>query len=48
MAKKLTDSIGSMGYDFLCESNSNQIFPLFPQKLIDHLSQQFSFYVREK
>lgn len=48
MAKLLKDGIGSAGYSFLTDSPSNQIFPILPNKLIEKLSKNFSFYVWQK
>ncbi|MFT8390294.1 MAG: beta-eliminating lyase-related protein [Sporolactobacillus sp.] len=43
MAAKLTRAIDEAGYPFLTPSVSNQIFPIFPDKLIEQLRDRFSF-----
>ena len=45
MADKLSQNIASLGYEFLTETNSNQLFPIFPNELIDKLSEKYSFHV---
>lgn len=44
MAAILKDGFLSLGYSFLTESPSNQIFPILPNKLIDMLEKDYSFY----
>ena len=34
--------------EFLSEAESNQIFPIFPNKIIEKLSEKYGFYVWEK
>lgn len=48
MANKLTKGIQKLGYDFLATPETNLIFPIFPNKIIDNLSTDFDFYVTEK
>lgn len=48
MAEKLTQGIINSGFTFLTESNTNQIFPIFPNTLIEKLSELYGFYVWEK
>jgi len=48
MAYILRDGIKNAGYGFLINSSSNQIFPILPNKLIEKLLKDFSFYVWEK
>lgn len=48
MAGLLKSGIESMGYNFLIQSPSNQIFPIFPNKVIEKLQEKFSFYVWSK
>lgn len=43
MAKILSDGIADLDFDFLCETTTNQIFPIFSNKLIDELSKNFIF-----
>jgi len=37
-----------MGYHFLANSPTNQVFPIFSNEEIEQLQQHFSFYVWEK
>ena len=48
MAKKIADAIKSKGYQFLTEPQSNQIFPVFPKKLLTALSKKYDFYIWQK
>lgn len=48
MANILKEGIKKAGYGFLIDSPSNQIFPILPNKLIEKLLKNFSFYVWEK
>lgn len=48
MAKLLKDGIEEAGYSFLTNSPSNQIFPVFPNKLIERLQERYSFYIWQK
>lgn len=45
MASLLRDGIEKLGYDFLNQSKTNQIFPIFPNSIISELSTDFEFYV---
>ena len=45
MADKLSQNIAGLGYKFLTETSSNQIFPIFPKPLIDKLSEKYSFHI---
>ncbi len=42
-AAKLQDGIRAMGYSFLADSPSNQIFPIFPRRMIEALGSEFAF-----
>ncbi|MCL2474424.1 MAG: threonine aldolase, partial [Alphaproteobacteria bacterium] len=44
MALKLADGIKSLGYSFLCEAETNQIFPIFPIETIEKLRRLYDFY----
>jgi len=44
MAFKISNSLKEMGYDFLGEPSSNQIFPILPNKLIEALLDKYTFY----
>jgi threonine aldolase len=48
MAEKLTKGIKALGYNFLSDSSSNQIFPIFPNSLIEKLQQDFGFFIWQK
>lgn len=45
LATKLADSIDQMGYAHWLKPVSNQIFPIFPNPIIDKLSKKYGFYV---
>lgn len=48
MAQKLANAITANGYRLAADTESNQIFPVLPNTLIDALEQDFSFYRWEK
>ena len=48
MASKLASGIKKSGYKFLTDPVSNQIFPIFPNKLIQKLNKKYEFYVWKK
>jgi len=48
MAQKIAKSIQKYGFTFLCKPQTNQIFPILPNILIDKLEKQFDFYVWKK
>jgi threonine aldolase len=45
MASKLGSSIEKLGYDFLTETESNQIFPIFPTEVVEKLTEKYGFYI---
>ncbi len=45
MADKLTNGIKNLGYNFLTNSPTNQIFPIFSNNLISQLQEHYKFYV---
>lgn len=45
LAQKLANGLKEMGYSFLVDSITNQIFPILPNDLIDKLQEEFDFYV---
>lgn len=47
MALKLSQHIEKMGFQFLTQSSTNQIFPIFSQEIIGRLSKKYGFYVWE-
>ncbi|MEA3505038.1 MAG: low specificity L-threonine aldolase [Bacteroidota bacterium] len=48
MSSKIAASIKELGYEFLTDPVSNQIFPILPNKLIEKLSEKYGFYIWEK
>jgi len=48
MAQKLTKGIIEAGYTFLTDSPSNQIFPIFPNTVIEKINLHYEFYVWAK
>ena len=48
MAKKIADAIKINEYQFLTEPESNQIFPVLPNKLIEKLMDKYEFYIWQK
>jgi threonine aldolase len=47
MARRLSDAMAEQGLDFAAETESNQLFPILPNDLIERLKEQFDFYVWE-
>jgi len=45
LAARLSAGIRSQGYDFLSQSSTNQIFPIFPHGLIERMQRDYGFYV---
>jgi len=48
MAEKLSEGVKRLGYKFLTDSRTNQIFPIFPNDLIERLNKLYGFYVWSK
>lgn len=48
MAKKLSSGIAGAGYRFAAATETNQIFPILPDSVIEHLNRKFDFYVWQK
>lgn len=48
LAQKLSKGISDCGYEFLVYSSTNQIFPILPDAVIDHLKDMYGFYVWSK
>lgn len=48
MAEKLTNGIKELGFSFLTNSTTNQIFPIFPNVLIEELKKLYGFYIWAK
>lgn len=45
MADMLRTGLERAGFEFLADSRSNQLFPIFPDELVNRLSEQFRFEV---
>ncbi|GLB24840.1 amino acid lyase [Lacrimispora xylanolytica] len=48
MATLLRDGISSCGFSFYSDSMTNQLFPIFPDKLIEKLEKDFLFSIQER
>ncbi len=48
MSKKIAEAIRDKGYAFLTKPQSNQLFPILPNALIDQLCKKYEFYIWEK
>ena len=48
LSKKLSHAIVKKGYALSAETETNQIFAILPNNLIDKLTDKFAFYVWEK
>jgi len=48
LAQKLAEGIRALGYGFLTDSPTNQIFPVFPNDLIVKLEEDYGFYRMDK
>lgn len=48
MAEKLTKGIETAGFNFLSPSSTNQVFPIFPNKVIECLREKYDFSIWEK
>lgn len=44
MAAKLTDGIKNLGYGFMADGATNQIFPIFPNAIIKKMMENYGFY----
>jgi len=47
-AESLVRGISKLGYGFLFDSPTNQIFPVFPNRVIEKLNESYLFYVWSK
>lgn len=45
MALKITKALESLGYSFLAQSDTNQIFPIFPNNIIQILKKEYEFTI---
>ena len=48
MAQKLSAAVTGGGYSLASPTESNQVFPIFPDVLIEHLQKTYDFYEWEK
>ncbi|MDP4146542.1 MAG: aminotransferase class I/II-fold pyridoxal phosphate-dependent enzyme [Bacillota bacterium] len=48
MAELLSTNISALGYKFMINSSTNQIFPIFPNQIIKKLETKYSFHVWSK
>lgn len=48
MAFKIGDALKGLRYDFLGKTESNQVFPILPNRIIEKLSEKYLFYVWSK
>ncbi len=48
LATKLVKGMSDLGFKFLVESSTNQIFPILPNSLIEKLQKDYGFYVWSK
>lgn len=48
MAYKLSDSLKDLGYEFLTEPTSNQIFPIMANEIIEKLENRYGFNIERK
>lgn len=48
LADQIRLAINEMGYGYLTDSPTNQIFPILPNQIIDEMLQDYSFYIWEK
>lgn len=46
MARIITDTLQKCGYSFYATPGTNQIFPILPNKVIEKLSEDFSFIIQ--
>lgn len=47
-ASEIADAIRKLGYTFLTNAGTNQIFPILPTSIIESLSKNYAFYVWKK
>ena len=45
MAKKIKEGIVAKGHTLLCDSCTNQIFPILPKELIEKMQSNYNFYI---
>ena len=47
-AEKLQNAIKEMGYKFLAESPTNQVFPIFPDEIVEKIGEKYGYSQWEK
>ena len=45
MAQKLSEGMIQAGYQLLYPTETNQLFPILPQDVVEHLAQKFDFHI---
>ena len=48
MAEKIAKVLKEYGYQFYAEPCTNQLFPIFPNHMLEELSEEFAFLVQDK
>jgi threonine aldolase len=48
LAEQLEGGIRECGYQILVEAQTNQVFPILPNRVIERLQQDYGFHVWEK
>lgn len=48
MARELREGISALGYVFMYDTNTNQLFPVFPKEVIEELEKEFVFSIWEE
>ena len=48
LADRIRETLDSLGYRYLVPGETNQIFPILPDKLLEALSEEFSFSEQER
>lgn len=48
LALDMADTISQLGYSFLTDPCSNQLFPILPNEIINELKKRYGFYVWQK
>ena len=47
LADQLRDTLNQLGYSFLMDGESNQVFPILPNELLEKISEHCTFMVQE-
>lgn len=47
LASDIKKAVTELGYNFLTQSDTNQLFPIFPNRVIEQLTTKYGFYVWE-